>query len=189
MNYLKQAKKGEEEVSGRQKGRMGAPATEQVETDTEDSFIIGPAPGSEQPAESAATPAEPVEVQGQPAEEPKPKSAPKTKPKTDKKSGKEAPQKPKKSDEEDEAGPDKDKYSIYLPKKLSMTMRMVYILTRKKYSRLVETALTDMFYNRYQCEDPKCTARFSMSEIDKVPVCCPACGGKKFSLLREDIMD
>ena len=193
MNYLSQALKGDEDKPGRQKGRMSAPATEQVETGTEDSFIIGPVPGIEQPTEPAATPAEPVNSQGQPAEEPKPKSAPKTKP--DKKSGNETSKKVKKSDSEDEAEPDKDKYSIYLPKKLSMTLRMVYILTRKKYSRLVESALTDMFYHRYQCENPACNACFSMSEHEKlhaprqIPARCPACGGEKIYLLREDVPD
>lgn len=98
------------------------------------------------------------------------------------------PAKKTKRSKSDECEADKEKYSIYLSQKLSLSMRMVCITTRKKFSHLIETALGDMLYNRYQCENPGCNVRFTMSETDTIPCCCPACGGKKFSPLRLDIV-
>lgn len=130
--------------------------------------------------------AEPVTetVQDEPTKEP-PK-APKP-PKEEKKPKSPLGKKSKKAEEEDTAG--KEKYSFYLTPKLSLALRMVYIATRKRYSQIAETALSDMLFNRYQCENPGCTARFSISERGDTPTCCPVCGGKKFEPLRLDILD
>lgn len=93
--------------------------------------------------------------------------------------------KPKKTKAEAEEG--KEKFSIYLNKKVASALRMVYLNTRKKFNHTVEEALTDMFFNRYQCHN--CCTRFSVSGSDNAPTCCPACGEKKFSQLRFDRLD
>lgn len=76
---------------------------------------------------------------------------------------------------------DKDKYSIYLPKEMSQSLRMAYVVTGRKFSHLAEEALEDMLYHKYQCHEKSCTCRFSMEAGDKVPTRCPACGGNKIS--------
>ena len=95
------------------------------------------------------------------------------------------------NDTEESKAPEepKEKYSIYLPPKLSMALRMAYTVSRKnKYSHVVETALTDMLYNRFQCNNPNCLVRFSMSETDITPMYCPYCGKKDLTPLRIDIL-
>lgn len=79
---------------------------------------------------------------------------------------------------------DKDKYSIYLPKEMSQSLRMAYVVTGRKFSHLAEEALEDMLYHKYQCHEKSCTCRFSMEAGAKVPTRCPACGGNKISLVK-----
>lgn len=76
---------------------------------------------------------------------------------------------------------DKDKYSIYLPKEMSQSLRMAYVVTGRKFSHLAEEALEDMLYHKYQCHEKSCTCRFSMEAGAKVPTRCPVCGGNKIS--------
>lgn len=76
---------------------------------------------------------------------------------------------------------DKDKYSIYLPKEMSQSLRMAYVVTGRKFSHLAEEALEDMLYHKYQCHEKTCTCRFSMEAGKKVPTKCPACGSSKIS--------
>ena len=132
----------------------------------------------------------PVEPDPAPAPEPKP-AAPKPKPQKPKQ--KETPKAPpkkqrKQDDDEDEdegENVNKEKFSIYLPEDLAMSLRLSYVITKKKYSHTAEQALTDMLLNRYQCDE--CTAIFSMSETDESPSYCPSCGGsKKLRSLRID---
>ena len=75
----------------------------------------------------------------------------------------------------------KEKYSIYLPEDLSLALRAESFYSRKKYSHIVESALTDMLCRRYQCNS--CLTRFSISDTDNRPACCPVCGGKKIERL------
>lgn len=132
----------------------------------------------EAPAEAPATAIVPVETTAAPAEAPaRPKKPAAKTPKT---STKNAP----KVDEEDLE--DKEKFSIYLPVKPSMNMRMEYILTRKKYSHIVEEALTDRYEHRYLCHSPACNSHFGGFGTDEKPVCCPFCGSKQFSQVRVD---
>lgn len=190
MDYLNKAKNlaAEKANSERQKGRMAIPDPEQIEADAEDNFIIGPAPGSSLPAEQPTAPAQPAQTQEPSPEDPKPKSPSQSK-SGEHKTAKNPEKKPKKPAGEDEAEADKEKYSIYLPKKLSLSLRMVSIITRKKYSHVVESALSDMMYRRYQCHAPNCNTRFSISEDDKTPACCPVCGGKTIYPLRIDSLE
>lgn len=76
---------------------------------------------------------------------------------------------------------EKDKYSIYLPKEMSQSLRMAYVVTGRKFSHLAEEALEDMLYNKYQCHEKSCTCRFSMEAGAKVPTRCPVCGGNKIT--------
>lgn len=168
MNYLDQAKNKDAEKAS----RMQTPASDESEV-IGDFTILGPSVQDEPKTVTApVAPREPEKKTPKPLKEEKSDTKRK---------------KPAKEESEDFA--DKDKYSIYLPPKLSMALRMVYISTRKKYSHITEIALTDMLFNRYQCHNPKCTARFSISEGDHTPICCPVCGEKKFSPLRMDLFD
>ena len=181
MNYLDQAKKGgEERNSGRLKSRLATTEAQQEETSGSDDFLIDLISA---PATSAPAP-EPAPAVSETPKTPKASKQPKTETGASK-----PPKKSKTASADEEADPDKDKYSIYLPKKLSILMRMVYSVTRKKFSHICEKALEDMLLHRYQCENPACTARFSISEGEATPICCPACGGKKFSPLRLDVME
>jgi hypothetical protein len=93
--------------------------------------------------------------------------------------------KKKEDDAEDEKDlVNKDKFSIYLPKDLSRSMRIAYAITGKKFSHQAEDALTEMFNQRYQCHKAKCGVRFSVSDASKVPTNCPCCGGKDISVVR-----
>lgn len=133
--------------------------------------------------------AEPAPAQETPKESEKKSPKKSTKPKTNKPSPEDDAQKATPSEKEEAeansaetAG--KDKYSIYLPKPLSLNLRIASITTRKPYSTLTEMALDNMLNNQYQCH--KCATRFSMSENCKVPGYCPGCGEKAFSPLRYD---
>lgn len=83
---------------------------------------------------------------------------------------------------------DKEKYSIYLPKPLGYSLRKVYMLTRRKYSHIVEDALTEVFYQRYKCHSANCHIQFTLSDPNKAPMCCPACGCKDVLPIREDTL-
>ena len=89
----------------------------------------------------------------------------------------------KKEGEEELPEKDKDKYSIYLSEKVSLSLRMAYLFTKKKFSHLVEISLSDMLWHRYQCQEPKCYHKFSMSETDTEPSFCPVCGSKNIQNL------
>ena len=71
---------------------------------------------------------------------------------------------------------EKEKFSIYLPLHLAKSMRRVYGNTRKKFSHIVEDALTQMFYQHYQCHNPSCCASFTLSDPNLAPTRCPVCG-------------
>ena len=142
------------------------------------------------PANNPA-PQQPTSEQ-KPLTEPTPPEAPPEKAVPTSKSVKTKAEKPAKkaaASEEDDDVAGKDKYSIYLPPKLSMALRMVYIVTRKKFSHITELALTDMLFRRYQCHNPDCLARFSISEKDVTPRCCPVCGKRDFHPYRLDVLD
>lgn len=179
MNYLNQAKKGVEERAnaGRMSGRMAVQEPIQGKDLSDDNFIVGPVSDPSSPSETSSIPAElnPKEVT-KPIETHAPKKTKKSK-NSDKKAT------------DEETDPNKEKYSIYLPKKLSTSLRMVYLTTRKKFSHVAEAALTDMLYRRYQCLNPACMAWFSISESDKAPTCCPVCGKKDIQSLRLDKLE
>lgn len=143
-------------------------------------LINDPAPMVPQPAVPLLDEKEhkPSPAPANPSKKPKTPSAPKTPKAPGKKTAKE---------QEPEDTADKDKYSIYLTKGLSITLRIANICTRKAFSHITECALNDMLRNRYQCDNPNCLTRFSMSETDATPICCPACGKNQFSPLRYDL--
>lgn len=161
------------------KGRMAkqteteTPTTVQVGSQDEFLNILGP----EDP-----TPAPTVEAPVAPLpQEPTKEEAPK-KPKED--DPQSPPKRSKKGAGKKEEDKDKEKFSVYLPPKLAMVLRMAHVCTRESYSRITEDALTDMLHNRYQCNS--CTAKFSISGNSTPPTCCPVCGEKKFFRLRVD---
>lgn len=131
---------------------------------------------AEAPAPDAATTVpdsieEPVPEET-PAPSPKPATPKKTK--TTKRTGQ---KKPSRKAADDDGS--KEKCSIYLPEDLSLSLRMASVLTRQKNSYIAEVALRDLMHRRYQCQNPACYAKFSVSETDDQPSFCPMCGGDK----------
>lgn len=125
-----------------------------------------PAPTTEEPVE------EPVEQVNE-----EPTTSLPTKTFTEKKAKHSAGKKAARKSAADDAA--KDKCSIYLPEDISIKLRMASVLTRRKNSYIAEIALRDLLTQRYQCQNPACYIKFSLSETEEQPTRCPVCGEER----------